>query len=158
MIEVMDQSARRGAIVPLLDSVYKIIAANGTPMTHIITWKQKMSKNLVDINWRFIVAIEAGRLVGFLFYRYQGPNIYIEELHTAPDKKTDASIIQGLLAKLELDNGTKGAAFYINGRMQLAKREEMLAAVGLVPELENGWQCIGNLEEVKNEIKGRYLV
>ena len=115
MFEVFDYSARRGALVPLLASIYKIICETKIKNPeNFIFFKQRMSKLLIDINYRWIIINENKQLAGFLFYRYEGKNIYITDLHISKSVKTPVDAITMLIKKMEYDQGTKTADFYEN--------------------------------------------
>ena len=115
MFEVFDYSARRGAIVPLLPSIYKIICETKIRNPeNIIFFKHRMSKLLIDINYRWIILNERKLLAGFLFYRYENETIYITDLALSKYVKSPLDAITMILKKMEYDQGTKTANFYEN--------------------------------------------
>lgn len=164
MISVFDHSSRRGALVPMLNKIHALIAENAArdtlagvePPQNLILWTHKMRKHLVDIKWRFLVATDATNLAGLMFYRYEGNAIYIEEMHVAWAHRNNPQVIEGLLKKLEFDQGTQDAAFYANSRMKLEVNKEILASVGFKDEHEGGWECLGDLAATVNALKLRY--
>ena len=115
MFEVFDYSARRGALVPLLPSIYKIICETKIKNPeNIIFFKHRMSKLLIDINYRWIILNEKKSLAGFLFYRYSGEDIHITDLALSKSVSKPKDAISMILKKMEYDSGTKTADFYEN--------------------------------------------
>ena len=115
MFEVFDYSSRRGAIVPLLADIYKIICETKIKNPeNIIFFKQRMSKLLIDINYRWIILNEKKSLAGFLFYRYENETIHITDLHISKTVNSPKEAITLILKKMEYDQGTKTASFYEN--------------------------------------------
>ena len=164
MIEVFDRSGRRGVLVPMLKKIHELIATNALrdtaaglpPPDNYIIWSHKMRKQLVDIKWRFLVAMDGATIAGLMFYRYLDTAIYIEELQIAWAYRKNPQVIEGLLRKLEFDPGTKVAVFYANDRMKLEPDKEILASVGFRDEHEGGWECLGSFADAVNAIKLRY--
>ena len=78
-----------------------------------------MKPRLVDVNWRFITAVDDATLVGVFFYRHGGANVYIEEMQVAYTHHGNLQVIEGFLKKLEFDKAAMDATFYANDRMQL---------------------------------------
>lgn len=156
LIEVFDHSNRRGALVPMLKNIHALIGENVSPMENMILWSHKMRKILLDINWRFLTAMSGNDIAGLLFYRYEGNNVYIEEMHVSLAHSKNPQVIEALLKKLEFDPGVKDATFYANDRMKLEANKEILAGVGFRDELEGGWECLGDFSATINTIKLRY--
>ena len=165
MIEIYDYSNRRGILVPMLPKMYEIITKNATldkmagiaPPEHIITWQHRVKKELTDLSRRFIVAMDCGTLAGFLFYRYQGGDVYIEELQIAWIQRNKPQILDGFLKKLELDAGTENALFYVNDRIKTEASKEILASVGLREKHEGGWECLGDRTATSTALRIRYI-
>ena len=157
MIEVYDHSSRRGALVPMLKKIHALIAENVATTEHVIFWSHKMRKNLVDIKWRFLIAVDGANIAGLFFYRYDGSDIYIEEMQISRAYSGNPQVAEGLLRKLEFDQGTKDAVFYANDRMQLEANKEILASVGFKEEHEGGWERLGDLPATVNALKLRYI-
>jgi len=164
MLEFNDYSNRRGAIVPLLSKIHAIFAENAAkdtmagiaPPEHIITWRQKMNSQVLDINRRFLVAQEGSTLAGIFIYRYDGANIYIEELQILWAYRNNPTVLEGLLKKLEYDTGAKDATFFASERVKMDADKEKLAAVGLGDTHQDGWEKIGSLSMTVNAMKIRY--
>jgi len=164
MLEVNDYSSRRGAVVPLLPKIHEMLKVNAErdklsglePPEHIITWKQKMNKAITDINRRLLVALDGGILAGIFFYRHDGGNIFVEDIHVAWAYRKNAGVIDGFLKRLEYDGGTKTATFFLGERIKIDAEKEILASKGFKEAHEDGWEKIGTLSQVSAEIKSRY--
>lgn len=165
MLEFNDYSNRRGVIVPILPKIHAMLAENAArdklaglePPEHVIMWSQKMRKILTDINRRFIVALDGGFLAGIFFYRYDGKNIYIEDVQVAWAYRNNPGVIDGFLQRLEYDPGTKDAAFFASGRIKSDSDTEALAAKGFKKELDdNGYEKLGTLAQAAAALKLRY--
>ena len=93
MLEFVDYSSRRGAMVPLLPKIHALLKelaekdklSGVEPPENIVSWRQKTSPILLDISRRFLFAMEIKgqekQLAGFLFYRCdpkEPGKIYIE--------------------------------------------------------------------------------
>jgi len=133
MITAFDYSFRRGVLVPLLKQIYTIISQNVAGTENIITWQQKMRKNLIDINWRFIIAVDGANLLGFIFYRYA--NSHKEQLDFALCENAIRTLQADCRAKF--DTTQNQIAIYIE-EMQIAKgcMANQLVLDSLVKKLE----------------------
>jgi len=164
MIEFFDYSGRRGALVTLLPKIHALLTENAqkdklsgiSQPEHIVTWQQKKKAVLLDINWRFLVCMDGPILAGLFFYRYQGSNIYIEDLHVAWAYRNNKAIIEGLLKKLEYDANAKDSTFFAGERIKTESDKEILASVGFKQEHEGGWENVGSLSQAVNALKLRY--
>ena len=120
MLEFIDYTNRRGALVRLQDSIYNMQKDNAQrdklalapPPTHIVSWTQTMKRNLLDVNRHFIVAMDNKKLAGILFYRYSGTNLYLEDFHIAWGYRSVPQVAEGLLKKVELDTKSKDATVF----------------------------------------------
>lgn len=163
-MEINDYSNRRGVIVPMFSRIHAMIKENVErdkyaglePPEHVITWTQKMSKVVLDINRRFIVAKDGGNLAGIFFYRYDGSNIFIEDVQTAWAYRNNHNVIDGFLKKLEYDQGTKDATFFASERIKIDADKEILASKGFKVTYENGWEKLGTFSQAAAAIRIRY--
>ena len=168
MPEFIDYSSRRGAIVPLLPSVHALLKELAKKDKHylhdapedLVLWRHKMEPLLLDISRRFLFALEmAGTrrtLLGFLFYRYEGNDIYIEDKQLAWRSRSDMAVSHGLINKLERDPRAKDAVFYANDRLRKPVDKEILAAAGFKETIPGGWEKMGGINEVTAALKQRY--
>jgi hypothetical protein len=167
MLEIHDYSSRRGVLVPLLpkihamtkDNVAKDKLTNLEPPEHVVTWTQKMRKVILDINRRFIVAVDGGNLAGIFFYRSDlrvGKKIFIEDVQVAWAYRNNPHVIDNFLKKLEYDQNTKDATFYASERIKIDHDKELLAAKGFKTTHEDGWERLGTFSEAAGAIKIRY--
>ena len=163
-MEIHDYSSRRGALIPLLPKIYEMLKDNSerdklsglAPPENIITWKQKTGKAILDVNRRLLVALDGGVLAGIFFYRHDGTDILIEDVHTAWAYRRNPGVIDGFLKKLEYDAGTKNATFYASDRVKIDADKEMLAAKGFKATYEDGREKLGTLAQAAAAIKIRY--
>jgi hypothetical protein len=163
MLEINDYSSRRGVIVPLLPKIHAMLKENAEndklaglePPEHVITWTQKMRKDIVDINRRFFVALDGANLAGILFYRYDGTDIYIEDLHVAWPFRHNAGVIEGFIKRLEFDGGTKDAKFFASDRVKIESDKEILESKGFKSRGE-GWETLGTFKQTVAALKLRY--
>ena len=139
-----------------VENASKDIASGIAPPEHLITWRQKMGSQLVDVKRRFLIASDGSNLAGVLVYRYDGDSIYIEELQVGWMFRNNPGIMDGLLKKLEYDVGTKDVTFYASERIKIDADKEKLAAVGLGDTHKDGWEKIGNLSQTLAAMKLRY--
>jgi hypothetical protein len=171
MLEFIDYSSRRGAIVPLLPKVHALLKENAErdkpsglePPANIVTWRQQMNPQLLDISRRFVFAMEkkgAGReVVGFVFYRYdtQKKNtLYIEDMQIAWEHRNDPAILTGLITKLENDPSAKNCELFGSERLKLMADKEILAGVGFRDHFPEGWEPLGKMKEAMGSLKLRY--
>lgn len=163
-MEFFDYSNRRGALVPVLPKVHALLAdisvkdkMAALPMPeHIVTWQQQMRKTVLQINHRFLCAIDASILAGIFFYHYQGTDIYIDECQIAWTYRNNPRVLDGLLKKLEFDTGTRNATFYASDRIKKESDKEILASVGFKEEIEGDYENLGNFATMANTLKLRY--
>jgi len=164
MLEFFDYSNRRGTLVGLLPNIHKLLTENANrdklagiqPPEHIVTWSQKMKTQLLDINRRFLVAMEGKILAGILFYRYEGTNLYIEDLHVTWAFRNKPHVAEGLLKRLEYDANAKNAAFYASERIKTDADKEILASVGFKETHKDGWESLGSMSTAIGILKLRY--
>ena len=167
-MNVVDFSNRRGAIVHLLPQVHALIngglpGGSSSPSNYVL-WNHNMSKALVDVNRKWLFALEETRKVrstdnvkGIFFYRLgtDGRSVYVDTL-IAPK-----GIIEPLLTKFERDDAVKvRESFYVSRNIRKEAAEEILETVGLQDENAfdgEGYQLLGGLAEAVNELKMRYL-
>jgi hypothetical protein len=163
-MEIKDFSSRRGAIVPLLPKIHAMLKENAehdkisAPPEHLITWTQKIRKTLLDINWRFLAALNENNLAGIFFYRIDGTDAFIEDVQTALSVRNNAEIIEGFIKRLEFDPSIKNATFFASERVKIESDKEMLAAKGFdVKNIsENGCEKLGTFSQACNALKLRY--
>ena len=158
MVSIFDFSGRRGALVPLLPSVYKLLAQNARPLPHQILWQQHMRKELVDICRHFLVAKgEDGALLGVFFYKTSpatGPLIYIEDFSLTPDFANPQALVDAFVAKLALDPSVSNAQFYGNtAHIKQEKDKEILKEAPATP-----WEVLGDFKQMANTLKRRYAL
>ena len=159
MVNIVDLSRRRGAIVHLLPQVYELMKKNYAELPHIIFWKKEMDKKIIDINRRWVFALEGTKIVkGLLFYNISRDRktVYVDSLIAA------GIVFNELLIKFEYDDAVKSAeAFYISRDIKNEANTEMLKNVGLQDESvfnDEGYQLIGGLTDVLQVLKIRYAV
>ncbi|MDR0272506.1 MAG: hypothetical protein LBI27_04230, partial [Clostridiales bacterium] len=165
--EIKDYSTRRGVIVPILPKIHKLLKENAEqdklaciePPEHLITWQHKMRRELVDINRRFLIAVDGPNVAGFFFYRYDGKKIYIEDFQVAWAYRNNANVIEGFLKKLEFDKGTTDAVFYASERVKIEANSEILASKGYDVKKtdDEGWEELGPLKQTAGALKMRYI-
>ena len=158
MLNIVDLSRRRGAIVHLFPQVYRLIKNDGIELPNIILWKKDMNKKVVDVNRRWVFALEGTKIVkGMLFYHLEadGHSIYIDTLIAA------GGIFDGLIKKFEQDDAVKaGEAFYVSRDIKREADEEILKNVGLHDDSvfdDEGYQLLGGLNEAVRALRVRYL-
>jgi hypothetical protein len=166
MLEINDYSSRRGVIVQLLPQIHALLKANAqekltnlVPPEHVITWTQKMRRVVLDINRRFIVAVDGGNLAGIFFYRSDlrnGKKIFFEDVQVSSKYKNNPLVIDGFLKKLEFDQNAKDATFYASERIKIDFDKELLAAKGFKVEHEDGWEKLGDFKDAAGALKIRY--
>lgn len=164
MLEFTDFSNRRGALVGLQTSIYNMQKDTALqdklslaqPPEHIISWMQKTKASLLDINRRFLVAMDGKTLAGILFYRYQDSNLYLEDFHIAWGYRSVPQVAEGLLLKLQQDSKAKDATFFASSQIKTDADTEILASVGFKPTHENGWENLGNMSTAIGLLKLRY--
>ena len=155
MLEFLDCSSRRGVLVPLIPKLHAMLTENATkdktsgmaPPEHLITWRQKINAQLVDINRRFIYAMDNGSLAGIFFYRYQGTDIYIEDVQIAWTHRTNPQILEGMIKKLEYDGGARGATYFASDRIKIEANEEILAAVYRKESLRQSVRSVAQIQK-----------
>ncbi|MCL2188881.1 MAG: hypothetical protein FWC16_08155 [Defluviitaleaceae bacterium] len=167
MLEFIDYSSRRGAIVNLLPQVHgllKELSANDKlcgleAPEGIVGWRQKMNPLLLDITRRFVFAVDTAKnrkLVGFLFYRHgEAGKLYIEDMQVAFGERGEM-VSAGMLAKLEYDAKAREAAFFGSERLRKMQDKEILAGVGFVEHFANGYELLGDIKEASGALKLRY--
>ena len=170
MFEYIDYSGRRGRIVPLLVQVHGLLKELskkdklcGLEMPETYTgWRQKMSPMLLDINRRFIFAMEpdakGGRtVVGYLFYRHGDKGrLYVDDMQVSWAKRGDAMVAAGMLAKLDYDAKAREALFFGSERLRKMQDKEILAGVGFVEKFPDGYEPLGEMKEAVAALKLRY--
>ncbi|MCL2203899.1 MAG: hypothetical protein FWB88_08170 [Defluviitaleaceae bacterium] len=172
MPEFIDYSSRRGAIVSLLPKVHALLKELSVkdklcglePPETLVMWRQKINPLLLDINRRFLFAMEiAGpdkrEILGYMFYRYDGSGperVYIEDMQVAWRHRRNAGVVAGLILKLEKDPRTKNAVFYGGERLRVTTDKELLANVGFKETFPDGWEPLGNLKEATGALRIRY--
>ncbi|MCL2605020.1 MAG: hypothetical protein FWD90_11135 [Defluviitaleaceae bacterium] len=172
MLEFIDYSTRRGAIVPLLPKIHALLKENAEkdklcglePPENLVTWRQKINPMLLDISRRFVFAMEIKGpnnrdVLGFVFYRYP-PNekgkLYINDMQIAYAQRGNAAVLTGLVAKLEADPNAKNAAFFGGERLKKPVDKEILAGVGFIETFPDGWEPLGNMKEALGALRLRY--
>jgi hypothetical protein len=166
-MEFIDYSSRRGVLAQILPKVHEVYAANARddksaflpPPEHIISWTQTMRRVVLDVNRRFLVAMDGERLAGFLFYRVasvgQEKEVYIEDLQLAPLYRGKSGIVEGLTRKMEFDAAVKDSTVYAGERVRRDADEEMLAAKGAT-ERTSGYEKLGSFSKAAGHLKIRY--
>jgi len=150
MLAAYDYSSRRGAIVPLLPRVHAILTHHSADKSTFITapgnitiWRQQMNKLVIDVNRRWIIALDDKILVGFLFYRHDGNNIIIDYLQLA--QGYDIKVVELMLKKLEFDPAAREAR-YVKGEFVLPEIHK-----SPVPN-----EDLGTMAEAMTVIRQRY--
>jgi hypothetical protein len=181
MLEINDYSSRRGVLVPLFPKIHAMLKENSErdkfsnlePPEHLIIWQQKIRQVILDINRRFIVAMDGGNLAGIFFYRIgkvdgvgkidgigkvdgNEGKIFIEDVQAAWSYRNNTHIIDGFLKKLEFDKHSKDATFYASQRIKIDYDKELLAAKGFKTVHEDGWEKLGTYSQAAGAIKIRY--
>ena len=169
MLEFIDYSTRRGAMVALLPKIHALLTelavrdkiAGLTPPEHLVTWQHKARKELLEVHRRFLVAMDGNLLAGLFFYRYDENkenegNIYIEDVQIAWVFQKNSLVLEGLLKKLEYDADARNANFFASGRIRIETNKEILASVGFKEVKEGEWENLGNFKEMANALKTRY--
>jgi hypothetical protein len=164
--EFIDYSARRGAIVSLLPQVHKLLKERvQTEPETFVMWRHKMSPCLLDINRRFLFAmqnLDVGKweVLGFLFYRTEADfpqKMYIEDMHIGNKYKEKPALVQGLISKMERnDPRVKEAEFVGSMRLRKPIDKEILADVGFHDSFPDGWEPFGNWKDTMGALKARY--
>ena len=169
MLKVTDYSNQRGGVVKLLPKIHRMFKENaltdrsGTLQDpgHLVTWQQKMSKLLVDVNWRFIAAVDGDELAGVLFLRFfssdEVTEAYIEEMQFSRRFYGDTAVFDAVFAKLAMDRKTGDAVFFVSERVRLEKNKEILASVGLVEVATGGFERLGSLSEARASLRIRFF-
>ena len=166
MLKITDYSNHRGGVVTLLPQIHSMFKENALADRsgvlqnpgHIVTWQQKIKKLLTDINWRFIIATQRERLVGVLFYRYDGNNAYIEEFQFQKRFENDTEAYDQIFKKLEMDRKSAGAVFYVSRFIKLEKNKEILASAGFKEACADGYELLGTFNEARASLKLRFFV
>jgi hypothetical protein len=174
MVEFIDYSSRRGAIVPLLPKIHALLKENSgkdksgslAMPENLVIWRQKINPHLLDISWRFLFAMELKNpgqgqreVTGFIFYRYpinQPDTLYIEDMQIAWAKRNDPTVVLGLITKFESDPKTKNAVFFGSERLKMLADKEILAGVGFKETFPDGWEPLGTAKEAMDTLKKRY--
>ena len=165
MLKVTDYSNHRGGVVALLPQIHSMFKENALADKsgvlqnpgHIVTWQQKIKKQLTDINRRFIVATQRDRLVGVLFYRYDGTNAYIEEFQFQKRFESDVEAFDQIFKKLEIDKKSADAVFYVSRFVKLEKNKEILASAGFKEVSEDEYEKLGSFGEARASLKLRFF-
>ena len=158
-MNILDLSNRRGAIVHMLPQIYKLFKADGIDLPNIILWTQDMRRSVIDINRKWIFALQGTSNVhGLMFYRVgaDGKSIYVDHLVSS-----QSAIIDALLKKFEQSDLVKGAeAFYLGREIKREAKEEAMSSVGLQDDSvfnDEGYQFIGGTKEILAALKLRYM-
>ena len=165
MLKVTDYSNHRGGVVALLPQIHSMYKENALADKsgvlqnpgHIITWQQQLKKRLTDINWRFLVATQKDRLVGVLFYRYEAGNAYIEEFQFHKNFEGDTEAFDQIFKKLEMDNKSSKAVFYVSRFVKLEKNKELLASAGFKEVSTDEYEQLGSFGEARASLKLRFF-
>jgi len=169
MSDVFDYSSRRGAIVPLLTAVHALLKENAEkdkiramePPEGIVAFRQKMGPLLLDINRRFLFAMDIKGsqrgIVGFLFYRFgEGNRVYIEDMELAWKHRTDGNTVLAMLNKLEFDPRAKAGDFFGSERLKKPSDKEILAGAGFHEHFTDGWEPLGTVKDATGALRLRY--
>ena len=165
MLRVIDYSNHRGGVVALLPQIHSMYKENALADKsgvlqnpgHIVTWQQKIKKRLTDINWHFIIATQRDRLVGVLFYRYEGFSAYIEEFQFHKNFEGDTEAFDQIFKKLEMDKKSASAVFYVSRFVKLERNKELLASVGFKEISEEGYESLGSFNEARASLRLRFF-
>jgi hypothetical protein len=162
-MQFIDYSHRRGVLVHLLPTIHEIYAVNaqarGTtllPPDHIITWTQEMGAVVIDPARRFLVCMQNQRLAGFLFYRLDGQNVYLEDVQIEQSFRRPAGpIMDGLIQKMEQDPTVKQSTVYAGYRIRRDTDTEIIASKSREPR-EQEWEKLGSFGKAMGMLKIRY--
>lgn len=156
-MNIVDLSNRRGAIVHLLPQVYALMKADGHDLPNIILWTHDMNKKIVDINRKWIFALQGTKDVrGAMLYRLDadGRSVYIDAILGG------SGLFDALIKKFEQDALVKAReAFYVGRNIKREAAEEAFEAVGLADDSvfnAEGYQLLGGLSEAAGALKLRY--
>ena len=159
MVNIVDLSRRRGAIVHLLPQVYELLQKSGHGLPNRILWTQGMRKAVVEINRKWIFALEGTyHLRGLMFYHLgaDGKSLYLDAFEA-----NNTKIFELLITKFSNDSTVKNQEiFYIGRNIRREAAEEMLESVGLQDDSvydDDGYQNLGGLAETVKALKLRYL-
>ena len=165
MLRVTDYSNHRGGVITLLPQIHSMYKENALADKsgvlqnpgHIITWQQKIKKRLTDINWRFLIATQKDKLVGVLFFRYNGTNAFIEEFQFHKNFEGDTYAFDQIFKKLEMDKKSQSAVFYVSQFVKLDKNKEILASAGFKEVSGDEYELLGNLNEARASLRLRFF-
>ena len=165
MLKVTDYSKHRGGVVTLLPQIHAMYKENALADKsgvlpnpgHIVTWQQKIKKRLTDINWRFLIATQNDKIVGVLFYRYEGNNAYVEEFQFHKNFDGDVEAFDQIFKKLEMDKKSQNAVFFVSQFVKLEKNKELLASAGFKEVTEQGYELLGSLSEARASLRLRFF-
>lgn len=163
-MEIVDLSRRRGAIVHMLSQVYDLMRHEGIELPNMIIWKQEMGRAVIDINRRYVFALEGTKNVhGILFYRVStdGRSVFLDSLIADGRRSAlSAQIIDALLKKFEQDNEVKSCeSIYIGRDIKREAADEILETVGLQDDTifnTEGYQLLGGPGDAFKAIRIRY--
>jgi hypothetical protein len=172
MLEIIDYSSRRGAIVPLLPKVHALLKELSEkerlcglePPENWVTWRQKMNPLLLDVQRRYLFAIDVEKpdkreVLGYLFYRcspQEADRLYIDDMQIAWAHGINPAVAEGLINKLQNDPRAKAAMFFGSERLRKMADKEILAGVGFKEHFPDGWEPLGNVREAMGALKLRY--
>ena len=167
MLEAIDYSNRRGVIALMLNEIYTVMAenaekdkqANLPPPGNRILWVQRYKKIVVDVNRRWLFAMDGNSIAGFMFFRLEenGSHIYLDEFMLAWPYRHNAPVFGLLLDKFMNDRAVREASEVFAGeRIRIEHDKELLASVGFKDEYENGFQSLGAPNRAADTLKIRY--
>ena len=158
-MNIVDLSNRRGAIVHLLPQVYILLQKNGYELPNKILWTQNMRKAIIDINKKWLFALEGTyHLRGLMFYHLDltGKSVYLDAF-----EGNNTQILEALIDKFSNDSIVKTQeSFYVSRNIKREASEEILETVGLQDESvfnDEGYQMLGSLTDTLKALRVRYL-
>jgi hypothetical protein len=165
MLEITDYSGRRGGLVAFLPKIHALFAENAArdalagfkQPENIILWKQKYSKELIEIHRRFLLVTDLQSIAGLMFYHFKGGAVYIDELQTAWQNRNNPAVFNMMIDKFSTSNEVKSCAEIFAGtNIKSSADKELLASVGFKETFPGGWEPLGSLTEAVGALRQRY--
>jgi hypothetical protein len=167
MLEIHDYSNRRGVLVPFLPKIHKLLtetanmdkSAGIEPPVNFIIWRQEYGKRLVEVNRRWLVALDGSLLVGVFFFHFLNESeIYLDELRVAHKYRNHNAVITLFHDRFVSDFAVKKVtAVFAGPTIKKESHQEKLAAVGFGEHYENEREPLGEPAKAAAELKRRYL-
>ena len=155
---IADYSARRGAIIHFFPQIYELLR-DYCELPNKIIWTQQIKRQIVDINRRYILAVDNSKfsnakVLGFLFFKKHDEKILIDYFCVR-----EKGVASALLEKFLRDDAVKAAkTFCISEAIKKEENDESLERVGLLDNsgFKDGYMEIGGYAETLKILKTRY--